>query len=428
MENTLKLERTILSVCLNGHFNIVSEIIHTPEIFTEPNHALIYRKMKEITEITTESITDATELAYEYIFLIENEFVSTYGIQTKCYILIEMWMRRELERLSKIYLHKSKTDEDIFEIISQFEKDITGIQQKIYKKGFTHISKPIEQCINELENKSDNNFLLSTGYQDIDKMIGGFKKQDLIIIAARPSQGKTAFMLNIARNIAEKFVVGIFSLEMSELQLAYRLISLSSNKSASDLMSKNICKNDYLDISKGAVKAKKYKIYIDDTAAMEINELRTKAQKMKKEFDMQILFVDYIQLARCKNQQNREREISEISSTLKGIAKDLNIPVVALSQLNRLVESRPLKKPQLSDLRESGAIEQDADMVMMIYRPEIYEIQKYEGENTKGIAVIIVPKNRNGKIGERKLLFVKEQMEFRNLYKNSSFNQEEFPI
>jgi replicative DNA helicase len=243
-----------------------------------------------------------------------------------------------------------------------------------------------------------------SGFADLDSLTGGFQSSDLIIIAGRPSQGKTAFALSIARNasVMHDFGIGMFSLEMSTQQLVMRLMCTG-----------RLPEDEWKKLSTSVGRLYKTKMFIDDTPGLGVLELRAKARRLKVEHNIGLIIVDYLQLMQGpRNAQSREQEISAISRSLKALAKELNLPVIALSQLNRSVESRNDKRPALSDLRESGAIEQDADVVMFVHRPEMFGIQEQEGESTEGLAEIIIGKQRNGPTDTVRLQFIKQYARF----------------
>jgi len=275
---------------------------------------------------------------------------------------------------------------------------------------------------------------VQTGYFQLDDILGGYQKSDLIIIAARPSMGKTAFALSFMRNAAIDYNVPVafFSLEMATVQLATRLISAEAKMDAHSLRTGNFRDSDGQKISRTVHKLSSAPIYIDDTPGLSILEMRAKARRLHKEKGIGLIVVDYLQLMTAGSKvESREREISLISRSLKGLAKDLNVPVIALSQLNRAVESTTDKRPMLSHLRESGAIEQDADVVIFLYRPEYYGITQFaNGDSTEGVAEIIISKQRNGPVGEVKLRFIKEYARFENLdlyHDNASMSNDDSP-
>jgi len=259
-----------------------------------------------------------------------------------------------------------------------------------------------------------------TGFDDLDFILGGLQKSDLVILAARPSMGKTSLALNIALNAAtnknRKAVVGVFSLEMSKDQLVDRLISSTARVDAWKLRTGNLSEDDFPKIGEAMSLLDETPIFIDDTPGISVMEMRAKSRRLKAEQGLDLIIVDYLQLMGGNNSDNRVQEISEISRSLKGLARELDVPVIALSQLNRALESRPDKKPLLSDLRESGSIEQDADVVVFVYREDYYN----RDTDRKNIADILIRKHRNGPTGEIELFFIGEQMLFVNLEKKHS--------
>jgi replicative DNA helicase len=261
-----------------------------------------------------------------------------------------------------------------------------------------------------------------TGFTELDRLTSGWQSSDLIIIAARPGMGKTSFTLSMARNAAVDFQkpVAVFSLEMSNLQLVQRLVSMEAEIAGSKFRNAQLEEYEWQQLHTAIEKMSEAPIFIDDTPGINIFELRAKCRRLKMQHDIQMIIIDYLQLMSggSENQRgNREQEISSISRSLKGLAKELSVPVIALSQLSRAVEMRGgTTRPQLSDLRESGAIEQDADIVSFIYRPEYYQIlEDEEGQSLKGVAEIIVAKHRNGALKTVKLRFTDQFAKFGNL-------------
>jgi replicative DNA helicase len=307
--------------------------------------------------------------------------------------------------------------------LDEAESKIFSISEEGTKESFTSMEKAVKEALELIEaihSKNVSAFSVATGYFTLDDLLGGFQKSDLIIVAARPSMGKTAFALSVARNAAidHEVPIAIFSLEMSTTQLATRLISAEARINAHSVRTGKFRAEEGAKISRTVHKLSKAPIYIDDSPGLTILELRSKARRLKTEKNLGLIIVDYLQLISSSVRvESREREISIISRSLKALAKELNVPVVALSQLNRAVESRADKRPMLSDLRESGSIEQDADVVMFLYRPEVYGITQYPNDNmsTEGVAEIIVGKQRNGPTGEARLKFIKDYARFENL-------------
>ncbi|MBF0241482.1 MAG: replicative DNA helicase [Desulfamplus sp.] len=297
-----------------------------------------------------------------------------------------------------------------------FEDIIDFAQNSVFKIAelratayFTGLSELLNLNLKQIEHRKDNKGFalgLTTGYKNLDAITSGLQKSDLIIIAARPSMGKTAFALNIARNVAynDGASVAIFSLEMSKEQLSMRILTSEARIDSKRLKGGYIDNKDLAHVSAACVSIDKLSIYIDDTPNITVMEIRAKTRRLMMDKGLGLVIIDYLQLMKAPfRSERRDLEIAEISRALKGLAKELNIPVIALSQLNRLLEQRAEKRPLLSDLRESGALEQDADIVAFIYRDEVYN--KEESNPNKGIAEIIVAKNRNGAVGTAKMAF-----------------------
>ncbi len=313
--------------------------------------------------------------------------------------------------------------EDAFDLLDEAEQTVFKISEKRLKKSFTTMHKAVHDTLEMLESihgKHGGVTGVPTGFRDMDTLTGGWQNSDLVIIAGRPSSGKTAFALSLARNAAthteKQTGVGIFSLEMSLQQLVMRLLCAEARVDAHLVRTGRLPDDDWRKLSMGAGRLTNTPIYIDDTAGLGILELRAKARRLKAERNIGLLIVDYLQLMQGpKNAENREKEISSISRSLKGLAKELNIPVIALSQLSRAVESRTDKRPILSDLRESGAIEQDADVVAFVHRSEMYEDPSSDDyRDIEGKAEIIVGKQRNGPVGDINLTFIRKYARFEN--------------
>ncbi len=310
------------------------------------------------------------------------------------------------------------------EILDGAEKRLFDLSERGRKGGFEPISKVAAEALNLIEEMAERREPitgLATGYNFLDKMLSGFQDGDLLILAARPSMGKTALAMNIAQNIAllDDATVGIFSLEMSRLQLFQRLLSGEARVDLQKIRTGNLSQEDWDRITIAWERLSRAKIFIDDTPGVGPMEVRSKARRLKYEHDVSMIVIDYLQLMRLEGKvENRQQEVSEISRSLKAIAKELQVPVLALSQLSRAPESSRGSdhRPQLSDLRESGAIEQDADVVMFIYRPEVYEKdkEKVAALGLEGQAEVIVAKQRNGPTGKIPLYFVKEFARFEN--------------
>ena len=301
-----------------------------------------------------------------------------------------------------------KTEHDVFELLSTRQ---TG--------DYVPIRTVVMNALEKIEKASQQEGTVTgipTGFIDLDYRTAGLQPSDLVLVAARPSMGKTAFVLNIAQHVAfhANMCTAIFSLEMSKEQLVNRLFSLESKVDSQALRTGNLTDEDWAKLIEGAAVVGKSNLIIDDTPGISIAELRSKCRKFKLEHNLGIIIIDYLQLmSGGKRSESRQQEISEISRSLKAVARELNVPVVALSQLSRAVEQRPDHRPMLSDLRESGAIEQDADVVMFLYRDDYYN----KDTDKKNIAEVIIAKQRNGPIGNVELVWLPNYTKFANMKK-----------
>lgn len=309
-------------------------------------------------------------------------------------------------------------------LLDQAEQTLFGVSQKNLKQNFVAIGSVLAESFDRLDElHKDKNSLrgVPTGFRDLDTTLAGLQKSDLIILAARPSMGKTTLALNIAHHVAVKegIPVGIFSLEMSKEQLIDRLLSTESQVDSWKLRTGRLDDSDFPKINDAMAILSEAPVFIDDAASTNIMEMRTKARRLQTEHDLGLIIIDYLQLinGRGGGSDNRVQEVSEISRGLKGLARELNVPVIALSQLSRAVESRTPAIPMLSDLRESGSIEQDADVVMFIYREDYYD----KASENEGVAQILVRKHRNGPTGDVDLSFHPEQLKFGNLERTHTF-------
>ena len=311
--------------------------------------------------------------------------------------------------------------EPLESIMEQTEKSMFQLLQRRTTGEYVPIKQVVLNALDKIEKASKSKGTVTgipTGFIDLDYKLSGFQPSDFILIAARPSMGKTAFVLNIAQYVAfhEDMCTAIFSLEMSKEQLVNRLFSLESRVDAQALRTGNLSDSDWEKLIEGAGTIGNSKLIIDDTPGISIAEMRSKCRKYKLEHDLKLIIIDYLQLmsGSGKGSDSRQQEISDISRSLKALARELSVPVIALSQLSRAVEQRPDHRPMLSDLRESGAIEQDADVVMFIYRDDYYN----HDSEMKGISEIIIAKQRNGPIGTVNLVWLPQYTKFANMEKN----------
>ena len=333
-------------------------------------------------------------------------------------IVAEKSTLRKMIRLNEEIANNCYTGkEDLEVIMEEAEKRIFQLTQRRNTEDFTPIRQVVMNAMDRIESAARNSGSVTgipTGFLDLDYRTAGLQPSDLILIAARPSMGKTAFVLNIAQHIAfrQNKTVAIFSLEMSKEQLVNRMFSLESNVDAQVLRTGQLNDEEWAKLIESAGVIGKSNLFIDDTPGISIADLRTKCRKLKMEHNLSIIMIDYLQLMSGSGRsESRQQEISDISRSLKGLARELSVPVIALSQLSRAVEQRPDHRPMMSDLRESGAIEQDADVVMFIYRDDYYN---HDSEK-KGVSEIIIAKQRNGPIGTVELAWLPEYTKFANL-------------
>lgn len=314
---------------------------------------------------------------------------------------------------------------DIEGFMDDAEQRLFAITQSGQKRGYVVMRDVVKSAFTQIEALYEKNEQITgvpSGFMDLDEMTAGWQPSDLIVIAARPAMGKTALTLNMAAHVAitRKVPVAFFSLEMSNEQLAIRMLCSESRINQSSLRRGHMTEQEWARLVKGAGTLSEAKIFLDDTPGLPIMEFRSKCRRLKAEHDIGVIFVDYLQLMQGSNRSksgSREQEISEISRSLKGVAKELNVPVIALAQLNRGVEQRADKRPMISDLRESGAIEQDADIIGFIYRDEVYN----PDTEAKGLAEIIIGKHRNGATGKVTLRFFGPHTRFENLARDETY-------
>ncbi len=359
-----------------------------------------------------------------YLVEINNTTPTAANIEHHARIVQERYLKRCLISTSGRILTRCYDETtDALDEIDYAESKIFEIAEKRLRRsyvGMSELARETFAMITTMMEGGDQNGIsgVPSGFVRLDEMLGGFQKSDLIIIAARPSMGKTAMALSIARNVAVEYqqAVGIFSIEMAATQLMMRLLSAESRINAHDIRSNRISHAMMPKLVETIGRLAEAPVLIDDSPALTIMEIRAKCRRMKAEHDVKMVIIDYLQLIQSPKAESREREISIISRSLKQIAKELNIPVIALAQLNRSVEARADKTPMLSDLRESGSLEQDADVVMFVNRLEQYGITTYEdGSPTEGTAEIIIGKQRNGPVGSVRLAYLKNYARFENL-------------
>lgn len=432
----LEMEESVLgSLLLEDCINEVADIL-TVESFYKESHERIFKAIMtlhksnnpvDILTVTSElRKTGELELvggAY-FISTLTNKIASSSNVEYYARIVQEKFIQRELIRISSETIKHAYNDaSDVFDILDFAEKNITSVFKNLSVGKVKTIETLWKDTLVNNQNILKNNGVsgVPTGYSNLDRITGGWQEPNLIIIAARPGMGKTSLALNFARNATVTYNVPVlvFSLEMSALQIAQRAFSLESNTSNTYFTRKGLDKEQLIIVEKDCSKLISSPLFVDDTPGITLFELRSKARKLKREKGIKLIIVDYLQLMSGERttKNNREQEISGISRGLKGLAKELQTPIIALSQLSRAVETRGGdKRPQLSDLRESGAIEQDADMVIFIHRPDYYGItQDEEGGDLNGIAEIIFSKHRNGGIGIERLRWIDYLTKFQSL-------------
>lgn len=428
----LEAEQSVLGGMLidNETVHRVIEILR-PEDFYRPAHRLIYQAILALYESSEPSdlVTITNWLKREqkldqvggpaYLSLLVDQVPTTANISHYARIVYDRAiLRHVIAGAGEIIQQGYNAKGDVDTYLDQAEKIIFEIAQRKFNKSFTHVKDIVKdsfKMIEKLYEKKESITGVPTGFTEFDKMTAGLQPSDLIIIAGRPSMGKTALALNMAGYAAVEagYRVAVFSLEMSKEQLVQRLLCSEGRVDSSKLRSGFLTDSDWPKLTRAAGALSEAQLYIDDGAAQSVLEMRAKCRRLEREKGLDLIVVDYLQLMRgnSKYQESREREISDISRSLKALAKELHVPVVALSQLNRSVESRQDKRPQLSDLRESGAIEQDADVIAFVYRDEVYNKETPD----KGTAEIIIGKQRNGPIGTARLAFLNQYTRFENL-------------
>ena len=410
----------------------VSEVIR-PEDFYREAHRLIFNAMMELfnkneaVDLVTvvevlrrdEKLEGAGGIAY--VSALANSVPTAANVMYHARIVEEKALLRQLiNTATHVAGMGYEANEEVAVIMDKAEKLILEVSNRKAGQEFASIKNIIFDVfdkVSELYSSKGGITGLPTGFKDLDKLTSGLQPSDLILIAARPSMGKTAFVLNIAQNIAvkEKKAVAFFSLEMSKEQLVQRMLCAEAPIDAQRLRIGELENNDWDKLVRAADRLAAAPIFIDDTAGITVMEMRSKARRLKIEHDLQLIIIDYLQLMQggtgSSRSENRQQEISEISRSLKALARELKVPVIALSQLSRGVESRQVKKPMLSDLRESGSLEQDADIVAFIYREDYYEPET----ERKNITDIIVAKHRNGPVDSVQLFFHKQFTKFSDL-------------
>ena len=433
------IERAVIGALMidKDAFSLISEFVR-PETFYEPRNQKIYQAIQNLnmSERPVDIMTVTEQLKAEgtiddvggpsYLLEISDRVASSANVEYHAHILAQKHLARQLIQFASRVEEKAFDDTvDVDLLMQEAEGSLFEISQKNMKQDYTQIDPIIQQAIDILQKASADPSGLTgipTGYTKLDEMTSGWQKSDLVIIAGRPAMGKTSFALSLAKNIAvdEHVPIAFFSLEMNNVQLVNRLISNTCEIAGGKMLNGQLSPDEWDRLDKHLPKLTGSPVYIDDTPGLSVFELRTKARRLVREKGVKIIMIDYLQLMNANGMKfgSRQEEVSTISRSLKGLAKELDIPILALSQLNRTVENREGlegKRPQLSDLRESGAIEQDADMVLFVHRPEYYHIyQDEKGNDLHGMAQVIIAKHRKGATGDVLLTFKGEFTSFRN--------------
>ena len=433
MPNNLEAEQSVIgSMIMDREAIIVASETLIREDFYHQQYGVLFEAMVELfneeqpVDVVTlqnrlrEKDVPAELSSMEFVGELVTSVPTSANIKYYANIVKEKAMLRRLIKVNEEIASQCYLDKDSVEdIMAETEKKIFNLLQNRGAEDFVPIKQIVINALEKIElasKKKGNVTGISTGFIDLDHRTSGLQPSDLVLVAARPSMGKTAFVLNIAQYVAfhNNLATAIFSLEMSKEQLVNRLFSLESRVDAQLLRSGNLADSDWEKLIEGAGIIGKSKLIIDDTPGISISELRSKCRKYKLEQDLKLIIIDYLQLMSGSGRSDsRQQEISDISRSLKGLARELNVPVIALSQLSRQVEQRPDHRPMLSDLRESGAIEQDADVVMFLYRDDYYN----KDTPDKNIAEIIIAKQRNGPIGTVNLVWLPQYTKFVNMEK-----------
>jgi replicative DNA helicase len=428
--HNLEAEQAVLGAILIDPSSLVTVTERLrPEDFYRQGHQRLFQVMIELSErgepldlVTITSELQDRKLLEEVggvSYLTELAEVVPTSANVEYYARIveeKSILRRLIRTATQIASAGYSGGAEVAEILDEAEKQILDISQRRHRNGFVPIRDILMETyehIEKLHYKKGELTGIPTGYTDLDRMTSGLQPSDLIIIAARPSMGKTAFALNLAQNVAirSKLPVAIFNLEMSAPQLVMRMLAAEGNIDAQAFRTGNLTEEDWEKLTMAISTLSEAPIFIDDTPGVTVFDIRSKLRRLQAEHGLGLVLIDYLQLISGRGGESRQQEISEISRSLKLMARELNVPVIALSQLSRAVEQRQDKRPMLSDLRESGSIEQDADVVAFLYRDDYYN----EDSEKKNILEVIIGKQRNGPVGKVELLFLKNYNKFLSL-------------
>ena len=432
----LELEEAVLGAMMmeSSAVNAVIDVLR-PESFYREQHQRIYEAIVELFQesepvdllTVTETLRKSGHLQFvggpASVARLTNRIASTANIEAHARIISQKYIQRELIRVGSAITQKAfEETTDVLDLLDEAESSLFEVAQGNIRQSYESMSSIMRQALEDIDNARNQEGGVSgipTGFVDLDKITGGFQRSDMIVLAARPGMGKTAFVLSMARNVAVDYniPVAVFSLEMSSVQLVQRLISSETEISSDKFRKGTLEPYEYEQLHAKIWKLSKAPLFIDDTPALSVFELRAKCRRLKSTAGISMVIIDYLQLMSAGSDKgNREQEISTISRSIKSIAKELDIPIIALSQLSRMVETRGGdKRPILSDLRESGAIEQDADIVAFIYRAEYYGLTEHpDGIDTAGLGELILAKHRHGALDTVKMRFVQRLAKFTN--------------
>ncbi|HEX5070313.1 MAG TPA: replicative DNA helicase [Vicinamibacterales bacterium] len=435
LPHNLEAEKCVLGAILidNPSFNQAAEVIDAADFFRDA-HRRIFEKMVGLSERSQpidpvtlkDELTRTGELedvgGPAYVASLTDGVPRSANVEYYARIVKEKsTLRRLIQSATEVLGRAYDAEEDADDLLDEAERSIFQIAEHRLRSGFVPLSQLVNTGYELIEKLQEHKGLVTgvpSGFVDLDEMTSGFQKSDLVIVAARPSMGKTSLVLNMALHCATEAAktVGIFSLEMSKEQLFMRMLTSEARVDAHRFRGGFLGEQDYDRLVAAFARLHDAKVYIDDTPSAGILEMRAKARRLKMEHGLDMIIIDYLQLMQGRGRfENRQQELASISRSLKILAKELQVPILALSQLSRAPESRSDHRPQLSDLRESGALEQDADVVLFIFREDMYAVEGERAPESEGTAELIIGKQRNGPIGTVKLAFLKQYTRFENL-------------